>query len=469
MTATNYECRGLGGTCVNVGCVPKKLMHYSGIIGHSFHDAESLGWETSKKTHNWEKMVETVTNHVRSLNFRYRVGLKNKDVTYINALAKFVDDHTISYQIKTRNGVEEMTMTSHRFLIAVGGRPTIPTEIPGALEHAITSDDIFWRQTTPGKTLCVGGSYISLECAGFLTGLGYEVTVAARSILLRGFDRQCASKIGELMESLGTQILLDTSPLQISKLPSGELEVVLRNNITGTESKDIYNTVLFATGRTPDVKGLNLAAAGVTVAQSGKIPVVNECTNVPNIFAVGDVCEGKLELTPVAIRAGEMLMKRLYGGATAQMNYSMVPTTVFTPFEYGCVGMSEEEAIALHGEQNIEVYLSEFTTLEFAAVHRMKHPRFGPDVDMDQCCLSKLVCLKSEGEKVVGFHFIGPNAGEITQGFALAVKMGATKADFDNLVGIHPTDAESFCALSITRRSGVRWSAEGGCGGGVCG
>mmetsp|Transcript_33321 Transcript_33321/g.33930 ORF Transcript_33321/g.33930 Transcript_33321/m.33930 type:complete len:450 (+) Transcript_33321:298-1647(+) len=444
---------------------PKKIMHYSGLVGHAVHDAQKLGWKIRNEGHEWSELVDTVSNHVRMLNFRYRVGLKSGDVNYINGLASFVDNHTIEYT--TKSSKEPVRVTAENILIAVGGRPSIP-DIPGAKEYAVTSDDIFHRQESPGKTLCVGGSYISLECAGFLTELGYEVSVAVRSILLRGFDRQCAQKIGNIMEELGTNFIYDTIPLSITRLSNGQLEVSLRRG-TGEVFTECFNTVLFATGRTADLTGLNLSAAGVNISPDGKLCVNNERTNVSNIYAVGDVCEGTPELTPVAIKAGELLAKRLYGKSSAEMNYSMIPTTVFTPMEYGTVGLSEEAAITKYGEENIEVFLTEFKTLEFAAAHRYKHAKFGDEEDIDSNCLSKLICLKTKDNLVVGFHYVGPNAGEITQGFALAVKLGATKEDFENLVGIHPTDAESFCTLDITKSSGEDWNAGGGCGGGKCG
>eukprot|EP00595_Chromulina_sp_UTEXLB2642_P002975 CAMPEP_0196767730 /NCGR_PEP_ID=MMETSP1095-20130614/41903_1 /TAXON_ID=96789 ORGANISM="Chromulina nebulosa, Strain UTEXLB2642" /NCGR_SAMPLE_ID=MMETSP1095 /ASSEMBLY_ACC=CAM_ASM_000446 /LENGTH=505 /DNA_ID=CAMNT_0042136327 /DNA_START=44 /DNA_END=1561 /DNA_ORIENTATION=+ len=459
---------GLGGTCVNVGCVPKKLMHYAGLVGQSIHDAKALGWKVSQSSHNWEELVEAVVNHVRRLNFRYRVALKNKNVNYINALAKFEDDHTISYTLKGKNGGFK-TITAANIVIAVGGRPVVPDDIPGAREFAITSDDLFTLSKPPGKTLSVGGSYIALECAGFLTELGYDVTVAVRSIVLRGFDRQSAEKIASLMTDLGTNIIYGSKPTEITKSSDGKYQVTFEDS-TGNKWSDSYDTVFFATGRYPDLAGLNLISAGViTDPVTGKIPVINEQTNVPHIFAVGDVCEGKQELTPVAVQAGELLAKRLFGKSTKTMDYDLVATTVFTPFEYGSVGLSEEEAIQRYGEEDIEVYLSEFTTLEISAVHRMTHPRKGESTDFGHTCLSKLITIKSQNEKVIGFHFIGPNAGEITQGFGLALKLGATKEDFDNLVGIHPTDAESFCSLTITKRSGIDFGGEGGCGGGTCG
>lgn len=451
---------GIGGTCVNVGCVPKKIMHYAGILGAGMHDAAALGWLLPKHEHDWATLRSAVRDQIGMLNFRYRNGLRSKQVNYINALASFSDSHTIHYEDKT--GI--YNVTAAQIVIAVGGRPSVPADVPGALEHAITSDDIFSQKTDPGRVLCVGGSYIALECAGFLRELGHQVTVAARSILLRGFDRQCADKIHATMRNTGVDMQLETHVRSITKGADG-LEVLLegpRGPIKAT-----YDTVLYATGRLPDTRGLNLTAAGVAMDGDGKIPTVRDASNIPHIHAIGDAASGagQQELTPVAVKAGELLAKRLFGGATKQMDYSLVPSTVFTPMEYGSVGMSEEAAIKAYGSEDVEVYCSEFTTLEISAVHRMN----SEDEDMGANCLSKLVCIKSLGEKVVGFHFIGPNAGEITQGFALAVKLGATKADFDDLVGIHPTDAESFCALSVTKRSGKNWAEEGGCGGGVCG
>jgi len=461
---------GLGGTCVNVGCVPKKLMHYTALIGASFQDASQFGWAVNHPKHEWGTLVETVQNHVRMLNFRYRVGLKSNQVKYINALAFFSGPNEVSYTVKDKTH----KVTSAYFLIAVGGRPAIPNT-PGALECAITSDDLFSLSKAPGKTLVVGASYIALECAGFLTELGYPVTVAVRSILLRGFDRQCSEKIGSNMEALGTRFYRECLPISMEKIDGGKIAVILKFSETGEERREVFDTVLYATGRNADTAGLNLAAAGVETKENGKFECINEQTNVPHIYAVGDVLYGRLELTPVAVRAGILLAKRLFGGSTVQMDYNMVSTTVFTPIEYGCCGLSEDTAIELHGAENIETYLFEFSSLELQAAHRQSYrytdngPEQEQEVDMPAVCLSKLVCLKTENEKVLGFHFVGPNAGEMTQGFGLAVKIGATKRDFDEMVGIHPTDAESFAALEVTRSSGQSWVAEGGCGGGVCG
>eukprot|EP01068_Selenidium_serpulae_P007957 Selendium_serpulae@DN4850_c0_g1_i2.p1 len=251
-----------------------------------------------------------------------------------------------------------------------------------------------------------------------------------------------------------------------------------------------FDTVLYATGRTADTKALNLSAAGVESLANGKIDTAShraaltasadkappnsnmEQTNVPHIFAVGDVLDKCPELTPVAIHAGELLAERLFGTSTEKMDYDLVPTTVFTPAEYGAVGLSEEEAIERYGADDIEVFLSEFDNLEATASHPPKAKQCQADeydVQMSPSCFSKVVCQKSKKMKILGLHFIGPSAGEVLQGFALALRLGATKADLDKTIGIHPTAAESLVGLEITKASGVSFRAAGGCGGGKCG
>jgi len=256
---------GLGGTCVNVGCVPKKLMHYAGIIGNTIHnDAEKFGWKLTGVEHNWDALRTTVQNHVKSLNFGYKSGLRSNNVKYINAYASFRSAHELEYKVKD----EIVTLSAANILIAPGGRPHIPDDVPGALEYAITSDDIFALKRAPGKTLCVGGSYISLECAGFLNELGYDVTVAVRSIILRGFDRQCSEKVAQMMDELGTNFKYGVIPDSISKREDGKLVVKFKDVKTSEPAgEDFYDTVLFATGRNAYTGGMNLAAAaGVIIA-----------------------------------------------------------------------------------------------------------------------------------------------------------------------------------------------------------
>ncbi|GLH06028.1 Thioredoxin reductase 1, mitochondrial [Gryllus bimaculatus] len=442
---------GLGGTCVNVGCIPKKLMHRAALTGHTLQDGTYFGWMLPDEVHhNWEKMVEEVQNYVKSLNFGYRKVLREKSVTYLNAYAQFVDSDPHKVVLTDKKNVKK-EITAQNIIIAVGGRPRYP-QIPGAVEYGITSDDLFSLPYRPGKTLIVGASYIALECAGFLAGFGIEVTVMVRSIFLRGFDQQMAEMIGEHMEKHGVQFIKGCVPLQIERIeePSspnapGLLRVTAKMN-NGEQITTEFNTVLFAVGRDACTGDLGLDKVGVEVNKSNGKIIANESeqTSVRNIFAIGDVLDGKLELTPVAIQAGRLLAQRLYGQQKVLTDYTNVPTTVFTPLEYGCVGLSEEDAKNKYGEDDIEVYHSYFQPLEYVLSNR------DPNV-----CYAKLICVKSDGERVVGFHVLSPDAGEITQGFAIGLKLAAKKADFDNLIGIHPTCAEIFTTLKISKASGL--------------
>eukprot|EP01126_Amoeba_proteus_P056757 TRINITY_DN7179_c0_g1_i8.p1 TRINITY_DN7179_c0_g1~~TRINITY_DN7179_c0_g1_i8.p1 ORF type:complete len:273 (-),score=71.66 TRINITY_DN7179_c0_g1_i8:523-1341(-) len=272
------------------------------------------------------------------------------------------------------------------------------------------------------------------------------------------------------MELQGTRFIYKVVVKEIQKLPNGRLRVILENVENGLEIVDEYDTVLYATGRSADTSKLGLESIGLRLSRSGTIDVNDrDETCVSDIYAVGDVVTGRPELTPVAIQAGEMLARRLFGGASELMDYVNIPTTVFTPVEYGLCGYSEEEARQKFGDDNVEVFLSEFQSLEIGAAHRKTHPPVGESTDFPTNALSKLVCVISDNNRVVGFHYVGPNAGEVTQGFALGLRLKATKKDFDNLVGIHPTDAESFTCLGITRRSNEQYESSGGCGGGKCG
>jgi len=405
--------------------------------------------------HDWEKMVTAIGDHIGSLNFGYRTALRDNNVTYLNAYGAFVDANTITATKK--NGKVE-TLTSDKFVVAVGGRPSY-LDVPGAKECCITSDDIFSKQDAPGKTLCVGASYISLETAGFLTALGYDTTVAIRSVPLRGFDLEIAEKIVGHMERHGTTFMRDSQPSGFEKTPDGKIKVTVTNTVFGGSFDAEFDTVVLAVGRYAVTDGMNLAAAGVEFNQkNGKIPCVNEQSNVPNIYAIGDVLDTRQELTPVAIKAGLRLVRRLFGGGTETMDYDLVPTTVFTPIEYGCIGMSEELAAETYGAENIEVYQSYFKPLEWTVNHA-EHD--GVAHREENSCYAKLITNLTDNERVVGFHYVGPNAGEVTQGYAVAMKMGATKSDFDNTVGIHPTVSEEFTLLSITKRSGVDASKSG--------
>lgn len=435
---------GLGGTCVNVGCIPKKLMHQAALLGEGIRDARAYGWEIPNHEQiriNWASLTEVIQNHIKSVNWVTRVELRDKKVEYVNGLGEFKDPHTIVAVMK--NGTRK-EITAQNIVIAVGGRPTYP-EIPGALEYCVTSDDIFSLSKEPGKTLVIGAGYIGLECAGFINTLGYNATVLVRSVPLRGFDQQMADAITKEMSEHGVNFHFKCVPVSVEKLSNGQLKARWLNTATNTEHEDIFDTVLLATGRTALTKSLNLDLAGINVvSEHSKIIAETEQTNVPHIYAVGDVLEARPELTPVAIHAGRLLARRLFGGSSQQMDYDNVATTVFTPLEYGCVGLSEEAAIARYGEDNIEVYHAYYKPTEF----------FIPQKNIKNCYL-KAIALLEGPQKILGLHFVGPAAGEVIQGFAAAIKVGITINDLVNTVGIHPTVAEEFTRLKITKRSGA--------------
>ncbi|XP_072443870.1 thioredoxin reductase 2, tandem duplicate 2 isoform X1 [Chiloscyllium punctatum] len=434
---------GLGGTCVNVGCIPKKLMHHTALLGGAIKDAKNYGWDIPLPVHHdWSTMAQAVQSHVKSLNWGHLVQLQDRKVKYMNLKGVFLDKHTV--QGESKQG-EKTILTAENIVIATGGRPKYPLDIPGA-KLGISSDDIFWLQDSPGKTLVIGASYVALECAGFLTGVGLDTSIMVRSIPLRGFDQQMAHLVTDHMASYGTRIFWKCIPIKIEKLDSGKLQVIWKNLESNVEERESFDTVMWAIGRAPETGDLCLDKAGVQInPETGKIIVgANEETSVSHIYAIGDLAEGRPELTPTAIKAGKLLAHRLFGNSTELMNYDNVATTVFTPLEYGCVGLSEEEAVQQYGEDNIEVYHAYYKPLEFTIAER----------DATQCYI-KMVCLREGDQRILGLHFIGPNAGEVIQGFALGIKCNATYTQLSSTIGIHPTCAEDVNKLNITKRSGL--------------
>uniref|UniRef100_A0A674MZJ7 thioredoxin-disulfide reductase (NADPH) n=1 Tax=Takifugu rubripes TaxID=31033 RepID=A0A674MZJ7_TAKRU len=405
---------GLGGTCVNVGCIPKKLMHQAALLGTAVKDAKKYGWQIPEPIfHDWATMAEAVQNHVRSLNWGHRVQLQDKKVKYLNMRGSLVDEHTVKGVTKAG---KETILTAKDIVIATGGRPKYPTNIPGAMEHGITSDDIFWLRKSPGKTIIVlNSSDVALECAGFLTGIGLDTTVMVRSIALRGFDQQMAVLVTDYMEAYGTKFAWKCIPKKVEKLTSGALQVTWMEINTSKEYQDTYDCILWAVGRAPETKLLGLDKLGVQInKETGKIIVrPDESTSVPNIYAFGDIAEGRPELTPTAIKAGKLLAHRLAGRSSELMNYHSVYHAFYKP-------------------------------LEFTVAER----------DAGQCYL-KVVCEREGDQKILGLHFTGPNAGELMQGFALSLKCGATYSHLLQTVGIHPTCAEEVIKVNITKRSGL--------------
>jgi thioredoxin reductase (NADPH) len=444
---------------VNRGCISKKLFHRAALLGEAMHTVSNFGWSDEDKDlketlkMNWAVLRENIGKHVRSLNQGYITGLKEAKVQYANAYATFKDKYTVEL---TNPTAPTKTATARRFIVATGGRPRYP-DIPGAKEHCITSDEIFALDKSPGHTLIVGARYIALETAGFLRGLGLEVTVLIRSKPLRGFDKDMANMIVRNLEAQGVQFKHRFIPTRVEPLEGGGKRVFMKPHrpLTDKPSKEgkkeecceehmDVDTVMLAIGRVPNTCEIGLEKVGVlTDKKSCKILVYNERTTIPHIYALGDVMHGGLELTPVASKSGILLAKRLYGEGTEQMNYALVPTTVFTPVEYGSIGFTEEDAIEAFGEEHIEVFHSAFTPLEETLTHSK----------MDYYC--KIICNYLDNGRVIGFHYLGPNAGEVTQGFAAGMKMGMHKEEWDTVVGIHPCCAEELVTLRRTKRSGI--------------
>ncbi|KAE8612208.1 hypothetical protein XENTR_v10012764 [Xenopus tropicalis] len=317
---------GLGGTCVNVGCIPKKLMHQAAILGQSLKDSRKFGWEYEEQVkHNWDTMREAIQNYIGSLNWGYRVSLRDKQVRYENAYGEFVEPHKIK---ATNKRGKESFFTAEKFVVATGERPRY-LNIPGDKEYCITSDDLFSLPYCPGKTLVVGASYVALECAGFLAGLGLDATVMVRSILLRGFDQEMANRAGAYMETHGVKFIKQFVPISVELLEEGtpgRLKVTAKATEGDQIIEDEYNTVLIAVGRDACTRNIGLEKIGVKVNErNGKIPVSDEeQTSVPYVYAIGDILDGKLELTPVAIQAGRLLARRLYKGSKLKVRYIIV-------------------------------------------------------------------------------------------------------------------------------------------------
>ena len=412
----------VGGTCVIRGCVPKKLLVYASHFAEDLEDAAGYGWEIGPSTFSWPDLIRAKDKEIDRLNSVYLSLLDNTGVTLYETRGILQDRHTIR--------LGEETVTAKTILIAVGGRPWKP-EIPG-IDLAITSDEAFHLEYLPKRVAVIGGGFIACEFAGIFKGLGSEVTQIYRGdALLRGFDGDVRRVVSEGQVRKGIKLVLEANVTGLTKSGDG-LQLTLDNG----DSLEV-DEVLYATGRVPNVRNLGLREAGVEVKASGQIVVDRySCTNVENIFAVGDVTN-RVNLTPVATYEGHSFADTEFAGMNRPVNHEYVPSAVFCQPPVGTVGYSEEDA--LHHIGPLDVYVSEFRP--------MKHTLSG----RDEKALMKLVVAK-ESQKVVGLHVVGPDAPEIVQGFAVAVKSGLTKERFDCTIGIHPTAAEEL----VTMRSPVR-------------
>jgi len=417
------EANHLGGTCVNLGCVPKKVMWYGAQVAEAMHKyAPDYGFDVEVKGFDFNKLVETRQKYIANIHRSYENNLAKNNVEVINGFAKFVDSKTVEV-----NGEH---ITADHILIATGGRPIYP-DIKGA-EYGIDSDGFFALQQLPKRVAVVGAGYIAVEITGVLRSLGSEVDLYVRQHSpLRSFDHSIVNVLLEEMTKEGIELHTHTVIKQIVKNEDGSLTIELEDGRTNT-----VDCLIWAVGREPATDKINLEVTGVETNSIGKIKVDKfQNTNVAGIYAVGDIIENSIDLTPVAIAAGRRLSERLFNNKPNEhLDYSLVPTVIFTHPPIGTIGMSEMQAIEQYGEDAIKCYTSSFTPMYSAVTqHRQK-------------CTMKLVCLGDE-EKVIGLHGIGFGVDEMIQGFAVAIKMGATKADFDNTVAIHPTGSEEFVTM----------------------
>ncbi|GIU41707.1 glutathione-disulfide reductase [Shewanella algidipiscicola] len=417
------EAKALGGTCVNVGCVPKKVMWYGAQVAEAMHlYAKDYGFDVAVNKFDWSKLVESREAYIKRIHGSYDRGLENNGVTLVRGYGRFVNNNTIEV-----NGEH---YSADHILIATGGAPTIPN-IPGA-QYGIDSDGFFALNEQPKRVAVVGAGYIAVEVAGVLHALGSETHLFVRKHApLRNFDPMLSEALMESMASNGPSLHTHSVPQSVVKNADNSLTLTLENG----EQYEV-DTLIWAIGRKPSTDKIDLEHTDVTLNDKGYVVVdAQQNTTAKGIYCVGDIIEGGVELTPVAVKAGRLLSERLFNGMTeAKMDYSLIPTVVFSHPAIGTMGLTEPEAIAQFGEANVKVYTSSFTSMYTAVTaHR-------------QACKMKLICA-GDNEKVVGIHGIGYGMDEILQGFGVAMKMGATKADFDAVVAIHPTGAEEFVTM----------------------
>ncbi len=415
------ESGRIGGTCVNVGCVPKKVMWNGANLMHAIDEAPDYGISVPSHAFDWATLRRQRDQHVLDLNGIYERNLTKNGVEIIHGTARFVGPKTV------KAGAD--TFTAEHIVVAVGGRPIVP-ELPGS-GFGMTSDGFFELAAQPRKIAVVGAGYTAVEMAGLLRALGSEVTMLLRRAhLLNAFDPMLREELMAQMQADGVRVIAQTKIAKVERNASG-LRITQENG----ETVEGLDGLLWAIGRQPNTDRLDLRATGVAVDARGAVLTDEyQATNIAGIYALGDVI-GKLDLTPVAIAAGRRLADRLFGGMKdRKLDYENIATVLFTHPPIGSVGLTEPEAVQAHGADKIKIYETRFTPMYHAFTRRKVK------------CAMKLV-VAGESEKIVGCHVIGPGADELMQGFAVAVHMGATKRDFDDTVAIHPTVAEEFVTM----------------------
>jgi glutathione reductase (NADPH) len=413
------ESRYLGGTCVNVGCVPKKLLVYGAHFSDDFEHAKGFGWTLEKPTFDWPTLIANKNQEIQRLNGIYRNLLVNSGVQLLEGHARLVDAHTVE--------VDGQRFTAEHILIATGGWPQIP-DVPGR-EHAITSNEAFFLEQLPKRVIVVGGGYIAVEFAGIFHGLGAQTTLLYRKeLFLRGFDGAVRKHLSEELTKRGMHLQFNADIARIDKQPDGSLKATLKDGRV-LEADCIF----YATGRRPMLDNLGLENTGVELNKDGFIAVDDTFqTSEPSILALGDVI-GRVQLTPVALAEGMAVARRLFKPEQYRpVDYQHIPTAVFSLPNIGTVGLTEEQAREQGHE--LKIFESRFRPMQLTLTE--DHEK----------TLMKLV-VDANTDKVLGCHMVGPDAGEIIQGLAVALKAGATKQVFDETIGVHPTAAEEFVTL----------------------
>ncbi len=416
------EAGRLGGTCVNVGCVPKKVMWNAADLADAAHDAPEYGFHLETGGFDWSALKSKRDAHVAKLNGIYETLLAKNRVELIRGWARFRDRRTVV--------VGERTLVGKHIVVATGGRPVLP-DVPG-MNLGITSDGFFELEEQPRRVAVVGSGYIAIELSGIFAELGSQTTLVVRgATILKSFDSMIGESTLRLLREAGVQVVTHAWPQALERAADGSLEVMARDG----QRKGPIDCVVWAVGRAPAVEDIGLKEAGVALDPYGYIVTDQyQMTNVEGIFAIGDVT-GRAQLTPVAIAAGRRLSDRVFGGQAGRyLDYKNIPTVIFGHPPIGTVGLSEEAARADFGNDAVKVFKSSFVPMYYAPLTRK--PR----------CDMKLVTVGRE-QRVVGVHVVGPGADEMMQGFAVAVRMGATKKDFDDTVAIHPTVAEELVTM----------------------
>ena len=415
------ECAALGGTCVNVGCIPKKLYSYAAGYAEAFEEARGFGWQLAGKPRlDWEQLKAARAREIKRLNGVYRSLLDGVGVTLLQGWAQFVDAHTVQ--------VDGKQVSARHILLASGGKPKAPQLAGGEL--ALVSDDIFDLAQFPERLLVVGSGYIACEFASIFNGLGAQVSLLLRKAhVLAGFDEDLRRYLADEMDKAGVDLRFNSPVETLSRGEHGAIDALLPRGqrVTG-------DAVLYAIGRVPLTEGLGLEAAGVQLRSDGAVEVdAHYQSSQPSVYAVGDVSTS-MQLTPVALAEAMVVVDRLFGKGRRRLDYRYVPTAVFTHPSVGTCGRTEAQARAEFGDAHIAIYESEFKPLRHTLSGRSER------------CFMKLV-VETKSDRVVGLHMVGSDAGEIVQGFAVAMNAGATKAQFDATVGIHPTTAEEFVTM----------------------